>query len=197
MGEDHDGVLLALYERRPPPIPLGELQRRRWQFECDRRMLDVARLLWKRWPLTSLVGEALDEEYAIHITRQIPALSPLARDLPDAVRLGLARWAAEMDHPFLEELRRLESAKAGDFEPTREARPDEAAALGRPARILEVSCNILAAEKILSHYARVHAPRSLIRNFTATPGPRRIAFYDRGAKRYLSDISCLQPAVGE
>jgi len=191
----HEELMEAFY-RRPQVPPVAPALQERFRLESERRILDLCRILWKRWPLAALYGRALyGDAMSFGTAAHFPEVRRRARNVDSAVALAFGQWIDSVGDSMLAGLKQYDEARSGRGGGARAATRREKLLLLRAGlgacRLLEFDFNVLSLARTLEHYGNLHAPDAFICGLL--PGSERqvLAFSSREGQVFAADVTSL------
>lgn len=191
----HLELLHALYVR-PEHWPVASSSRIRFELESDRRLLDLCRMTWRRWPLTAFYGRAHHgDKMMLDTAKLLPTVVGQSVGVENALENAFDAWIASVDNPVLLYLRRYDDARLGRTRSTRKPNALEREALkdiDRPdLRLLHIPFDVLPFVQTLMYLQKTHAPDFIIRAEKPSGKPVVLGFYSREGEIFALDVTII------
>jgi len=190
----HHALLSAFYDRdiqRPEAIRDPE----RFRFDSERRIIDLANIMWRYWPVTSTFLRAkYRDEHIFGVARQLVVNKGGTKDIESAVSHGFRSWLKELEEETMKDMFDYESIKSGHFEYALEPPPKLKEILeGQLSdfKLLNLSLDPFSFEKNVLFYSGQHAPDEFILGLEPEAHNCVLAVYKQRGKVFCNDITEL------
>ncbi len=190
----HATLLKALYDISKP-VPKGVKDPMRFRFDGERRIMDVSRILWKYWPITSeLLRAKYGDKFIFEIGRMFSKGGFLKENVETTVGYILFEFIKKKNETWIQEVRRYEGLKKGSLEETKTPSKKVVSLLEskvKDFRVAKFSYDIISFEKVIQFYVDLHSPDLFIKKLVPDTSKVTLAVYKRNGKIYSLNISRL------
>lgn len=189
-------VLEGLYNRRLPPwLPAG-LEERFW-IDANRRMLDVARIVQRDFPLASAYARAVfGDDLIAQAAASVARFRGQAGTLEEAIHRGVGEWVDANGNLALatlhryDRLRRLDPV-AVDDDAVGPLLADSGAPLPVPYAWAAFQVDALALARLAKLYAGAGAPGFLYEALVPVSRPQVVATYRCRTAIFARDLTAV------
>lgn len=194
MINEHVILLESLYDVSSN-IPDGVLDTERFRFDSERRIMDLSRLLWKYWPITSIFMRAkYGDGYILEIAKSFSETGFNFPNVEKALSMILHNFLYEKNELLMLEMVKYENIKKGVLEETELASEEIKSKIEERIpdfRVAKFSFDTINFEKTIQFYAQLHAPDLFIRRLEPTLEKSIYAIYKKKDRIFAVNITNL------